>query len=54
MLEGQIGFRSGADEVVVGPGGGLHETPEFTELATRYGLTYGDQAGSTTSWPVTG
>ncbi|MBC6459213.1 cupin domain-containing protein [Actinomadura sp. HBU206391] len=92
VLEGQIGFRSDADEVVLGPGGyitkprgqmhamwnagaapgrivevitpggfenyfrelgelltsvgpaagvKLHETPEFTELATRYGLTYG-------------
>ena len=92
VIEGQIGFRSDADEVVLGPGGyitkprgqmhamwnagtesgriievitpggfedyfrelselfasaestvgvHLHETPEFTELATRYGLTYG-------------
>jgi quercetin dioxygenase-like cupin family protein len=93
VIEGRIGFRSDADEVVLGPGGyitkprgqmhamwnagpapgriievitpggfedyfrelgelltaveppagvSLHETPEFTELATRYGLTYGD------------
>src|SRR4051794_26368123 len=93
VLEGQIGFRSDAAEVVLGPGGyitkprgqmhamwnagtvpgriievitpggfenyflelselltsvkstagvNLHETPEFTELATKYGLTYGN------------
>jgi hypothetical protein len=24
-----------------GTGSDLHETPEFTELATKYGLTYG-------------
>ncbi|KAB8196560.1 cupin domain-containing protein [Nonomuraea phyllanthi] len=91
VLEGEIGFRSDADEVVLGPGGyitkprgqmhamwnagttpgrivevitpggfehyfrelsellagaehsaNLHETPEFTELASRYGLTYGN------------
>jgi quercetin dioxygenase-like cupin family protein len=91
VLEGEIGFRSDADEVVLGPGGyitkprgqmhatwnagavpgrivevitpggfeqyfrdlsdlfttgrtageSLHETPEFAELAERYGLTYG-------------
>jgi quercetin dioxygenase-like cupin family protein len=91
VLEGRIGFRSDADEVVLGPGGyitkprgqmhamwnagtapgriievitpggfehyfrelgellasveqtaggELHETPEFAELATKYGLTY--------------
>jgi quercetin dioxygenase-like cupin family protein len=93
VLEGQIGFRSDADEVVLRPGGyitnprgqmhamwnagttpgriievitpggfencfrelselltsveptagvNLRETPEFAELATRYGLTYGN------------
>jgi quercetin dioxygenase-like cupin family protein len=93
VLEGRIGFRSDADEVVLGPGGyitkprgqmhamwnagtepgrivevitpggfedyfrelgellasavpttgvDLHHTAEFVELATRYGLTYGD------------
>ncbi|MGI8329557.1 cupin domain-containing protein [Actinomadura scrupuli] len=93
VLEGQIGFLSDADEVVLGPGGyitkprgqmhamwnagtapgriievitpggfetyfrelgellssiaptagvNLHETTEFVELATRYGLTYGN------------
>jgi quercetin dioxygenase-like cupin family protein len=93
VLEGQIGFRSDADEVVLGPGGyitkprgqmhamwnagttpgriievitpggfenyfrelselltsvestagvNLHDTPEFADLATRYGVTYGD------------
>ncbi|GIH28650.1 cupin [Acrocarpospora phusangensis] len=93
VLEGQIGFRSDNDEIVLGPGGyitkprgrmhamwnagttpgriveiitpggfesyfrelselfaaveppagmSLHETAEFTELAERYGLTYGD------------
>ncbi|OBB14601.1 cupin [Mycobacteriaceae bacterium 1482268.1] len=89
VLEGEIGFRSDDNEVVLGPGGyitkprgqmhamwnagtqpgrivevitpggfekyfrelsellmsgtgsDLHETPEFTELATKYGLTYG-------------
>ena len=92
VLEGRIGFRSDADEAVLGPGGyitkprgqmhamwnagtvpgriievitpggfenyfrelgellaspvpasgmDLHETPEFAELAARYGLTYG-------------
>lgn len=90
VLEGEIGFRSDDDEVVLGPGGyitkprgqmhamwnagsapgrivevitpgggfenyfrelsellmagtgsSLHETPEFTELADKYGLTYG-------------
>lgn len=101
MLEGEIGFRSDADEVVLGPGGyitkprgqvhamwnagavpgriievitpggfenyfrelgelltshtgtsgaaagptsgaNLHESPEFIELASKYGLTYDD------------
>ncbi|GII55941.1 cupin [Planotetraspora thailandica] len=93
VLEGEIGFRSDADEVVLGPGGyitkprgqmhamwnagtvpgriievitpggfenyfrelsellgsvkpasgvKLHATPEFADLAARYGLTYGD------------
>lgn len=93
VLEGRIGFRSDATEVVLGPGGyitkprgqthamwnagtvpgriievitpggfesyfrelgellasieptagaSLHETPEFAELAVRYGLAYGD------------
>jgi quercetin dioxygenase-like cupin family protein len=93
VVEGRIGFRSDADEVVLGPGGyitkprgqmhamwnagtepgrivevitpggfesyfrelgellasagrragvDLHATPEFAELATRYGLTYGE------------
>jgi mannose-6-phosphate isomerase-like protein (cupin superfamily) len=93
VIEGQIGFRSDADEVVLGPGGyitkprgqmhamwnagrapgriievitpggfesyfrelselltsvgptanvNVHETPEFAQLAVKYGLTYGD------------
>jgi hypothetical protein len=51
--EGQIGFRSDADEVVLGPGGYItkpggqmhaHRRPAQRpgRLAAKYGLTYGN------------
>jgi quercetin dioxygenase-like cupin family protein len=34
-------FRELSELLVSGTGADLHQTPEFSELATKYGLTYG-------------
>ena len=34
-------FRELGELLMSGTGSNLHETPEFTELAVKYGLTYG-------------
>jgi hypothetical protein len=34
-------FRELGELLVSGTGSNLHDTPEFAELATKYGLTYG-------------
>jgi hypothetical protein len=34
-------FRELSEQLMVGTGANLHETSEYTELAEKYGLTYG-------------